>query len=212
MSITGGTTGWYGSAWTNRKAITIDHTKVAGNLTNFPILFSVSDTNLKSVDNGGSVGKADGTDLVFTASDGITKLDHELESYNAWAGQVNAWVRLPAVSSTTDTVIYVYYGNAAAADQQHKSGVWDSNYKLVWHLGNGTILSGADSTSNGGNGIAYGGSAAGKIVGGAAGVVEGEYGLSIAQDQTRTLECWFKITGNFGSDQVICGMGYDTGA
>ena len=30
-------------------------------------------------------------------------------------------------------------------------------------------------------------------------------------DQSRTLECWFKITGNAASDQPLCGMGYDTG-
>ena len=40
-------------------------------------------------------------------------------------------------------------------------------------------------------------------------MVEGLFnGLLSAGDPTRTLECWFKITGNFGSDQVICGMGY----
>ena len=209
----GGGPAWYNSSWTNRKAITVDHTKVsgAGNLTNFPMLFSVTDPNLKTVANGGSVGKSDGTDIVFTASDGVTKLNHELELYNASTGQVIAWVQLPSLSSSADTAVYVYYGNAAAADQQNKTGVWDSNYKLVWHLANGTTLSGADSTSNGNNGTVYGPAAAGEIGGGAGGGVEGLSGSVPGGDQTRTLECWFKITGNSGSDQVLCGMGYDSG-
>ena len=59
------------------------------------MLFSVTDANLKTVANGGSVGKADGTDLLFTASDGVTKLNHELEFYNPATGQVSAWVRCP---------------------------------------------------------------------------------------------------------------------
>ena len=208
----GGGPPWYNSSWTNRKSIAVDHTKVsgAGNLTNFPMLFSVTDLNLRTVANGGSVGKVDGTDLLFTAGDGVTKLNHELELYNASTGQVIAWVRLQALSPTTDTFIYVYYGNASAADQQNKSGVWDSNYNLVWHLGNGTTLSGADSTNNGNNGTAYGPAAAGEIGGGAGGDVEGVSSAIPGADQTRTLECWFKITGNSGSDQVLCGMGYGT--
>ena len=204
---------WYNTSWTHRKTITVDHTKVSGstNLTNFPMLFSVLDANLKTTGNGGYVGKADGTDLVFTAADGTTKLDYELESYSGSIGQVNAWVRLPAVSPTVDTVIYVYYGNASAADQQNKATVWDSNYKLVWHLANGTNLSGLDSTSNNASGSPIGSAGAGKIGGGAAGVVEGTLAGVVSGDATRTLECWFKITSNTGSDQVICGMGRDSG-
>src|SRR6478752_7540342 len=67
---------WYNNAWTNRKPVTIDHTKVSGssNLVNFPMLLSVTDANLKTVANGGSVGKSDGTDILFTSADGVTKL------------------------------------------------------------------------------------------------------------------------------------------
>ena len=213
VSVTGGATAWYNGSWTNRKAITIDHTKVSGtgSLTDFPLLFSVTDANLRAVANGGNVGKPDGTDILFTASDGVTKLDHELESYSASAGQVNAWVRLPALSPAADTVIYVYYGNSAAADQQKKTTVWDSNYKLVWHLADGTTLRGADSTSYGNNGIVYGPAAAGEIGGAAGGVVEGTSVTVPSGDHTRTAECWFKFTGDMRSDQVICGMGYDSG-
>src|ERR1019366_767137 len=57
----------------------------------------------------------------------------------------------------------------------------------------------------------YGPAAAGIIGGGAGGVVEGTSGTVPGGDQSRTLECWFKITGNTGSDQVLCGMGYNSG-
>jgi hypothetical protein len=161
FTITGSS--WYNTSWTNRKAITIDHTKVSGssNLTNFPVLVSVTDANLKSVTNGGNVGKPDGTDILFTASDGATQLAHEIESYNASTGQLIAWVSVPTVSPTVDTVIYVYYGNASATDQQNRTGVWDSNYEAVWHLPNGTTLSGNDSTSHGNNALSLNGSSAG---------------------------------------------------
>src|SRR4029077_8512824 len=132
----GGGPAWYNSSWTNRKAITVDHTKVSGSssLANFPVLFSVTDANLKSVANGGSVGKSDGTDILFTAGDAVTKLSHEIERYNPATGELVAWVKVPALSPSTDTGLYIYYGNAAAADQQDRVNTWDSNYKIVNHL------------------------------------------------------------------------------
>src|SRR5260221_9309305 len=102
---------WYSSGWSNRKAITINHAKVSGSstLTDFPLLISVTaDTNLKTVANGGSVGRSDGTDILFTASDGVTKLNHELESYSPTAGSGAAWVGNPSLSATIDTVVFVY--------------------------------------------------------------------------------------------------------
>jgi hypothetical protein len=176
ISTGGGGPAWYNPSWTNRKTVTIDHTKVTGalNLTNFPMLFSVTDANLKTVANGGSVGKVDGTDILFTAGDGITKLNHELESYNPSTGQIVAWVRVPTLSPVSDTVIYGYYGNASASNQQNGPGVWDSAYRGVYHLKETLTSSGqtvADSTSNGFQGLSMGtwnGSqqAGGKIGGG----------------------------------------------
>jgi hypothetical protein len=95
-----------------------------------------------------TTAKADGSDIVFTAGDMVTKLNHELEQYNSGTGQVVAWVNVPAVSPVTDTVLYVYYGNPSAANQQNAAGVWDANYKGVWHLKEATGAAVSDSTSN----------------------------------------------------------------
>jgi hypothetical protein len=142
---------WYstGGTWAYRRQITIDHTKVSGtsNLTSFPVLISVTDPDLIATSTGGLVGKSDGTDILFTSSDGTTKLDHEIESYNSSTGQLVAWVRVPTLSASVDTVIYMYYGNSSASDQQNKTGVWDSNYKGVWHLADNAVSTAvADST------------------------------------------------------------------
>jgi hypothetical protein len=155
-----GDAAWYasGGTWLYRRQITIDHTKVSGtsNLANFPVLISVSDPDFKSAANGGKVGKSDGTDILFTSADGATKLAHEIESYSSTTGQVLAWVNVPAVSPTSDTVLYMYYGNASAPDMQGITPthfvVWDSNYVGVWHMkdGAGSILT--DSTVKGNDG------------------------------------------------------------
>lgn len=195
---------WYNTSWTNRKPITIDRTKVSGGsaLSNFPVLFSVTDANLKTVANGGSVGKADGTDILFTASDGTTKLDHEIESYTATTGKLAAWVRIPTLSTTVDTVIYVYYGNASAADQQNITGAWDSNFKGVWHLPNGTTLSAVNSISNTSGTINGPMATSGQIEGGGNFVrASSQYidvgnGTPLQITGSITLSCWVKLTTN----------------
>ncbi len=135
---------WYDTAWPNRKLITVNHTKVSGSssLNNFPMLFSVTDSSL------GVGAKPDGSDILFTASDGLTKLNHEMEQYDPGSGTLVAWVQVPALSPTTDTAIYVYYGNSSASNQQNRAAVWGSSYKGVWHLAETSGTTTADSTAN----------------------------------------------------------------
>lgn len=137
------------------RTVVIDHTKVPNtDQTNFPFLFNTTDPTFASVANGGHVSSPNGYDIVFsTDPNGLTKLDHELEEYNPVTGQVIAWVRMPTLSHTSDTMLYVFYGNSTIeTSQQDPNGVWDSNYLGVWHLPNGTTLSANDSTSNGHDG------------------------------------------------------------
>lgn len=69
------------------------------------------------------------------------------------ASIAEAYVRIPTLSSSTDTDIYMYYGNPSASDQSNPNGAWDSNYKMVQHLNNGiTSSSTDDGTSNNNNG------------------------------------------------------------
>ena len=139
---------WYSRYWGYRKKVTIDNTKVSGasDFTNFPILFSLLDSDFKSVAHGGKVGTTNGDDIVFTSTDGQTLLDYELEEYNSTTGAVNVWVEVPTLTTASDTVIYVYFGNGSAANQEDPTGVWDANYK-VWHLDETTGTT-YDSTSN----------------------------------------------------------------
>ncbi|HUK38823.1 MAG TPA: DUF2341 domain-containing protein [Methanomicrobiales archaeon] len=135
--------GWYSPYWLYRKKIIIDHTKVAGSLTGFPVLINRADVQV-----GNEAQQPSGNDILFTAWDGTTKLPHELESYNWNGGTMVVWVKVPALSPTTDTVIYMYYGNSNAPNQQNPTAVWSPDYTGVWHLN----ASFSDSTSNGNGG------------------------------------------------------------
>ena len=148
---------WYNSTWQYRQQITIpaaSYGSVA--VSNFPLLVSISGANSVFTN-----AKSNGYDILFTASDGVTKLAHEIESYDPVGDKLNAWVNIPSLPSSGSTIIYMYYGNAASANQQNKTGVWDSNYKMVLHLSEPATAGQSsavfyDSTANGANGTQWG--------------------------------------------------------
>jgi Concanavalin A-like lectin/glucanases superfamily len=156
------------------RSMTINHTLVPANLANFPVLVAKTHSHLKSVSNGGWIQHLDGgkpADLAFFSNPDLTApLDFEVERYDPVAGELLAWVRVSSLSSTADTVFYLAYGNAGITGaQDHSTAVWDSNFKFVGHLPNGTTLSAADSTSYGNSGTLMNGptAATGKVDGAA---------------------------------------------
>ncbi|HEX3640204.1 MAG TPA: DUF2341 domain-containing protein [Ktedonobacteraceae bacterium] len=142
---------WFNTSYLNKKQIIISHTKVIGgsDLTNFNFPISMVDPQLATVDNGGYVHNINGFDIIFVDSTETIKLDHEIESYNPVTGEIEMWIRIPTLSHTVDTVLYIYFNNASiSTTQEAATSVWDSNYKAVWHM---DAVSGAnqlDSTSN----------------------------------------------------------------
>ncbi|MFX1529035.1 MAG: DUF2341 domain-containing protein [Promethearchaeota archaeon] len=139
------------------KEITIDHTLVSGpdDLLNFPLLFSCFDEDLH--DNV----QPDGDDIAF--SDSTSWFEHEIElfnkAYNSTHAQLVAWVRIPKLSTSVDTIIRMYYGNSTLGSRENPEGVWDSNYKGVWHLSEDPTDSSPafkDSTPNNNDGTDYG--------------------------------------------------------
>lgn len=149
--------GWYstGGTWFYRKQIIVDHTKVANtDQVNFPILVSKTDVDLKDTSNGGHAGQTDGGDFLFTSSNGLVKLSHEIEKYYNATGELIAWVKIPSLSASADTIIYLYYGNDSVSNQWATDGsVWDSNYVMVQHMKDTTTSAITDSTSTANNGI-----------------------------------------------------------
>lgn len=188
------------AAYTYSRSITIDHTKVpTADQTNFPMLFSGTYSYLATVANGGLVTSSSGYDIIFTSDAACaTKLDHEIEIYTAASGLVVMWVRVPTVATATDTVIYLCYGDSGVTTSQEAiTGVWDSNFKGVWHLPNGTTLTSLDSTSNDNDATATGSptAVAGKVDGGVT-VSTGNYlgdTLAAAIGTTNTVSAWVKF-------------------
>ena len=192
---------WWNTDWQYRKMITINHLKVAADLTYFPVLISLTDTDLASKT------QTNGYDIVFIDDSG-SKLAHEIESFNRGAGTLIAWVNVPSLSSISDTILYIYYGNPSATNQQDVTGTWDANYAMVTHLkeATGTLH---DSTSYNNDGTANG------VVQGVTGKIDGAASFSGASsyiecanhaslNPTRvTLKAWIKPATISGTRPIV---------
>ena len=127
---------WYSdSCWQYRKKLTIDAGLVEADLTDFPVLISFTgDSDLAAG------AQSDFDDVLFTSADGTTKLSHEIEDYDSTNGDIVAWVKIPFLSSSSDTEIFMYYGCGTASNQQNAADVWSNGFVGVWHM--------SDNTSN----------------------------------------------------------------
>lgn len=147
-------------SWSNSVAITIDHTKVPSTQTNFPVLVAGVYSQLATTSNGGSVTSANGWDIIFASDSlGASPLSFERVAWSSRTGACEFWVNIPSLSSSTNTTIYILFGNSAiSTDQQNAAAVWDSNYKLVEHFGSPGIpaLTAFDSTTNANTGSVTG--------------------------------------------------------
>jgi len=123
------TANWYNPDWFYRKKITIDYSKVETDLTDFPVMVSITDNNLSDK------AQSNGNYILFASSDG-SKLDHEIEYYNNATGELLAWVKTDLSSST----------------KQNIEGTWSNGFAMVQHLNeaSGSYL---DSSSNNNDGV-----------------------------------------------------------
>jgi hypothetical protein len=147
--------------WQYRKQITINHAQVAGDLTNFPVLISTTDADLKA--------RADGGDFLFMNNAGVaSKLHHDIDLFDQSTRNLVAWVKVPLLSSTNDTVIYLYYGNPSSLTMAYPEKVW-TGFKAVYHLSQTPPGKVQDSTGNNNNGDVKGAMTSSDLVDGKVG-------------------------------------------
>lgn len=144
------------------KQILIKSSQVSGtkDLTDFTVLVSFTDPDLRSVSNGGKVESIDGYDITFTTaqcSESLSVLDYQVEKYEPTTGELVAWVKIPKLSSTVDYNLHMYYGNAAIATDPSTTDAWLTDYEGVWHMNNDpSSVALSDYTGNGVDGTSSG--------------------------------------------------------
>ncbi|MEW6610894.1 MAG: DUF2341 domain-containing protein [Patescibacteria group bacterium] len=133
---------WWNTSWTRRRKITFDNAAQAENLVNVPVLVKLNSTRIDYANTQNS-----GQDLRFLDTDGSTVLSYEIERWDE-SGNSFVWVKVPQINASSNTdYIWMYYGNVSALAGQNPTAVWDTNYRMVWHMNDasGRIQ---DSTSN----------------------------------------------------------------
>ena len=185
---------WYNTSWKYSKKITIDHTKVTGTLSYIPILFINTSSSFSHAQN-------DGDDFIFMNYDNTSRYNHEIENFTS--NRLIAWVNITSLSSTTDTIIYLYYGNPSCSNQQNYTKVWTGKYLTVYHM-NDTATTGYihESTSN--NNIGIKGGSLAKSTSGKIGDCQNFDGINDIVNSTNTIalgkgvwtfEAWVKSSG-----------------
>ena len=139
------------------------------------------------------------------------KLKWEVEKYDGTTGNLIAWVKIPSLSSSSDTVFYLMYGDSSInTDQSDPPNTWDSNFKGVWHMNdsaaNTTIrestVTGANGTNNAntssktaagqiGKALSYNGSTDGSFA-----------AINLSATNIVTLSFWVKWTTNANDDDL----------
>jgi biopolymer transport protein ExbB len=171
----------------------------------------VQDDTLKTVANGGHVKNANGYDIMFFADEAQTiRLKWDVEIYDGDTGTLIAWVKIPTLSHSSDTIFYMQYGNATISSFQGGAtgSAYDSYYVGIYHFPNGYALSAADATAHGHYGIITDASATFGIIDGAAsfdGVtatiqINGKLFHGLTQG---TYEMWVCPT-SFPAEAIIC--------
>lgn len=138
------------SGWAHRIKITLDHTKVSTDLTQFPVMLRLSASggaNAADMTRVFDELGANSLKLAVTQDDGLTEQYVEIEKWDEVGEEAILWVSKAAwvISSTVDTVLYLYYDSTHADNSTYVGiigstpgkAVWDANFIEVFHKSNG---------------------------------------------------------------------------
>jgi hypothetical protein len=153
LGVEGADVGTSGTIYFDDLTSNTDGTSIGPVLTDFPVYVDLSSmpSNFFS-----SVNATDAGDLRVTKGDGTTELPREVVYFDKTNRKGELHFKYSGtLPSTTDTSVYIYYGNPGASDYgasatYGKNNVWDNNQKAVWHVSE-SIGTQYDSTANGHN-------------------------------------------------------------
>ena len=151
------------TGWGRKCALVIQSSKVDANQVNFPVLLTKDTLPSEMFDADGSYpALSGGGDIRFSSdSAGDTQLACEVVTStidnDPANGVAEIWVKVPSISSSSNTTIYVWYHKSGesqpAIDNAYGAeNVWDSNFIMVQHMNDATTSTITDSTSNSNDG------------------------------------------------------------
>ena len=163
--------------WDKRIEFTVDKDEVDATLSNFPVALILS--------SSAGIGNDDVTQifdeissnslkLAVTTDNGTTECYVEVAHWDDGSEEAELYVKVPSISSSSDTTLYLYYDNDHADNTDYvgdtndviAESVWDANYKAVYHMSDGADTSHIyDSTSNDNDGTKKGANEPNEVAG-----------------------------------------------
>ena len=206
---TGSVASWMNASWSNRVKITVQSGQVDADLTDFPVYVDLSELPSSFF----STVQSDGDDIRVTKNDGTTEVPVDIVAIDT--GSSTGEVHFKAdgtLSSSANTVFYLYYGSGSAARPAASAtygseNVW-TDYAGVWHLnedGNTTANGYNDATSNNNDGTGVSMTSSSDVTGklgtaqdfdGASDYINVGDDTSLEPSSTITVSAWAKVTGN----------------
>jgi methionine-rich copper-binding protein CopC len=127
-------TPWAYDEWESRLRLTVNSSQVSSDLTEFPVYVNMSHFPAGFF----SGAKSDGGDIRVSTLDG-SPCATEIVAIDTANGTGEMHFKAPLLSSSSDTVFWVYYNNANARmlNGAHKYGsqnVWSNGYVAVYHM------------------------------------------------------------------------------
>ena len=172
------------AGFNNSFKLTIDSSKVDEDLTDFPVNITLSSGTGQTGFDVSTIFDELGSDAnrkkIAVTDSNYNQLYVEIERWDHPSEEANLWVKVPTITSGTDTDLYLYYDVTATTNSGYVGDtgdspaqqVWESNFKGVWHMaqdptgGSDCIL---DSTSQGGHGTPGGTWTTGDLIDGVVG-------------------------------------------
>lgn len=209
-------TGWDA---TKKFSITIAAADVSADEVDFPVLVNIGATSGKTaLDTTAVFTELGASSLKIAVEDGDTgnQCYAEVENWDSVGLSAQLWIKIPAVSSTVDTIINLYYDSTQADNTTYVGGtttvpaqnVWDTNFAAVYHMAqdpSGTAPQILDSTANANHGTAVGTWASTDLVTGLIGKAlsfsgANEIDLGVLQNSVTawTVESFFKTADTDG--------------
>jgi hypothetical protein len=132
--------GWL-DGWDYRIELTANSSKVDSDLPDFPFLVKLTSSNFDfdHCDSGG-------TKIRFATKDGETLIPYERERHDSSSQKAEYWVK-GNLSSSSDTIFYMYYETVAGTDGEDATNVWDSYFEAVYHLNEASADTSVDDST-----------------------------------------------------------------
>jgi uncharacterized repeat protein (TIGR01451 family) len=108
---------WYNAAWHYRKPVIVSNS--GSQLNNYQVLVKLDSSNFDF-----NKTKSDGSDVRFTAPDGITLIDYWIESWDKTSQLAYIWVEVPLLANG-NTSTYLYYSNQGASNNSNGSATFN---------------------------------------------------------------------------------------